>query len=156
MNKKTYSLIVLAAVLAGVYVVFFTNWFKPKTMLIACSPRVLRTAQNAATGTAPVRLYFSLGGNYYSLTDVKVVPLAKWETDKLTQPVWHLVSEEGSDDVNMFFYGQRIQGMDAADDGARPEPLKPDETYRIFITAGKVKGQMDFKGPETTGAGANP
>jgi hypothetical protein len=147
MNKKIYILITFAVVLAGVYVIYFTNWFKPKTMLISSSSRIIRTAQNTGAAAAPVRVYFSLGGDYYSLTDVKVVPLAKWETDKLTQPVWHLVSEEGSDDVNVFFYGQRIPGMDPAVGGTRPEPLKPGETYRIFVTAGKVKGHMDFKGP---------
>jgi hypothetical protein len=34
--------------------------------------------------------------------------------------------------------------MDSAVAGARPEPLQPGVNYRIFITAGKAKGQHDF------------
>lgn len=147
MNKKNYTLIAIAVVLAGVYVVYFTNWFKPKIMLISSTSRAIRTAQNTPAGTAPVRLFFDLGGNDYSLTDVKVVPLAEWQTDKLTQPVWHLVAEEGSDDVGQFYYGENISGMDPDVDGARPQPLKPGVKYRLFVAAGKVKGQLDFTAP---------
>jgi hypothetical protein len=80
----------------------------------------------------------------YEFTEVKVVPLAAFQADKLAQPVWHLVSDSGSDDVNQFIYGQTISGMDSAVAGARPEPLQPGVNYRIFITAGKAKGQHDF------------
>ena len=77
MNKKNYILIAIALVLAGVYVVYFTDWFQPKTMLkFHHTSRAIRTAQNTPAGTAPVRLFFDLGGDYYSLTEVKVVPLA--------------------------------------------------------------------------------
>jgi hypothetical protein len=88
-------------------------------------------------------LIFGLG-DYYSLTEIKVVPLAALQTDKLAQPVWHLVSDSGSDDVNLFSYGQRINGMDPAVEGARPDPLQPGVIYRLFVTAGKVRGQHDF------------
>jgi hypothetical protein len=35
--------------------------------------------------------------------------------------------------------------MDPAVAGSRPEPLQPDVTYRLFVAAGKVKGQLDFQ-----------
>jgi hypothetical protein len=144
MNKKIYTLIAIALVLAGVYAVFFTGWFQPKTMFISSTSRPVRTAQNTQAGPAPVLVYFNLGGDIFSLTDVKVVPLAELQTNKLAQPIWHLVSDEGSDDVDQFFYGEKIRGMDPAVGGAQPEPLQPGVMYRLFVAAGKVKGQFDF------------
>lgn len=140
MNKKNYALIAITLVLAGVYVIYFTDWFKPKTIQIVSTSRPLRTNQ---TGPATDRLIFGLNDTY-SLTEVKVVPLAELQTNKLAQPVWHLVSDSGSDDVNQFFYGEQIRGMDPALDGTRPEPLQPGITYRLFVAAGKARGQQDF------------
>jgi hypothetical protein len=34
--------------------------------------------------------------------------------------------------------------MDPAVEGARPDPLQPGVIYRLFVTAGKVRGQHDF------------
>ena len=34
--------------------------------------------------------------------------------------------------------------MSLADDNPQAEPLQPSVAYRIFITAGKIKGQLDF------------
>jgi hypothetical protein len=138
MSKKNYVLIAIALVLAGVYAVFFTDWFRTKTILISHTSRSMRAG--AATG----RIIFGLG-DYYSLTEIKVVPLAALQTNKLAQPVWHLVSNEGSDDVNHFIYGQKINGMEPAIEGARPEPLQPGVIYRLFVTAGKIRGQHDFQ-----------
>ena len=140
MNKKNLILIGIVLVLAGVYAVYFTDWFQPKTIHISQTSRPVRSAR---TGSAATQLIFGLG-DYYSLTEVKVVPLAALQTNKLTQPVWHLVSDSGSDDVNLFSYGQRINGMDPAVEGARPDPLQPGVIYRLFVTAGKVRGQHDF------------
>jgi hypothetical protein len=141
MNKKNFMLIGLVLVLAGVYATFFTDWFRPKTILIFHTPRPVRSARS---GPAATQLIFGLG-DYYSLTEIKVVPLAALQTDKLAQPVWHLVSDEGSDDVNKFSYGEKINGMDPAVEGARPEPLQPGVTYRLFVAAGKTRGQHDFQ-----------
>jgi hypothetical protein len=142
MNKKNFMLISLVLVLAGIYAVFFTDWFRTKTILISHTSRAVRS--NTRTGTLAGRVFFGLG-DYYSLTEVKVIPLATLQTNKLAQPIWHLVADEGSDDVNQFFYGEKIRGMDPAVAGSRPEPLQPGVTYRLFVSAGKVKGQHDFQ-----------
>jgi hypothetical protein len=153
MNKKNFILIAIALVLAGVYAVYFTDWFRTKTIHIAHTSRPVRSAR---TGSAATQLIFGLG-DYYSLTEVKVVPLAALQTNKLAQPVWHLVSDEGSDDVDHFIYGQKINGMDPAVADARPEPLQPGVTYRLFVAAGKVRGQQDFHlGPAPTSTTTNP
>jgi hypothetical protein len=138
MNKKNITLIVVALVLAGVYAVFFTDWFQPRIIQIS------HTSRPARTGAAANQITFGLGDDY-SLTEIKVVPLDASQTNKFAQPVWHLVSDEGSDDVNQFHYGENINGMDPAVAGALPEPLQPGVTYRLIVTAGRAKGQHDFQ-----------
>ena len=153
MNKKNFMLIGLVLVFAGVYVAFFTDLFQPKTILISHTSRPARFG--ARPGVASERVFFGLG-DYYSLTEIKVVPLAALQSDKLAQPVWHLVSDEGSDDVDHIVYGQKINGMDPAIAGARPEPLQPGVAYRIFAAAGKIKGQHDFHiGPAPANTATN-
>ena len=71
--------------------------------------------------------------------------IAALQTNKLAQPIWHLVSDSGSDDVNLFPYGQAINGMDLAVAGTEPGPLQPGVMYRLFVAAGKAKGQLDFQ-----------
>jgi len=141
MNKKNIILIGLVIVLAGIYAVFFTDWFKPKVIHISHTSRLARTGR---TGATAIPITFGLGEDY-SLTEVEVVPLAALQTNKLAQPVWHLVSDEGSDDVNQFSYGEKINGMDSAVAGSQPEPLQSGITYRLIVTAGKAKGQHDFQ-----------
>jgi hypothetical protein len=141
MNKKNFILIAIVLVMAGIYAIYFTDWFRPKTIQISHTSRPARTG--ARTGAVANPMIFGLG-DYYSLTEIKVIPLAALQTDKLAQPVWHLVSDSGSDDVDNFFYGQKINGMDPAVEGARPEPLQPGVTYRLFVAAGKARGQHDF------------
>jgi hypothetical protein len=153
MSKKSYILIAVALAFAGVYVVCFTGWFQPKVIKISDASRPIRSSR---TGAATDQVFFRLN-DYYSLTEVKVVPLAEFQTNKFALPVWHLVSDEGSDDVDQFFYGERIRGMDAAVSGVRPGPLQPGVTYRLFVAAGKIKGQIDFHlGPAPANPAANP
>jgi hypothetical protein len=141
MNKKFYLLSALALTLATVYVVYFTHWFRAKTIQISCASRPNRAVQTGAPGD---QLVFALD-DYYALTEIRVVPLAALQTNKYALPVWHLVSDEGSDDMKMFLYGGRIPGMDPAIDGSRPEPLQSGVTYRLFLAAGRAKGQIDFQ-----------
>ena len=141
MNKKSFILIAIALALAGVYVIYFTGWLRPRTIHISQTSRLVRFAR---TGAPTGRIFFSLG-DYYSLTEIKIVPLAALQTGKFAEPVWHLVSDKGSDDVRQFTYGQKINGMNPAVAGARPEPLQPGVTYRLVVAAGKVRGQHDFQ-----------
>ena len=98
---------------------------------------------NAATSQKP-RIVIEALNDYYELTEIKVVPLAAFQTNKLAQPVWHLVGDPSSDAINRFFYGDKLDGMAPAVEGSRPEPLQPGITYRIFITADSHKGSHDF------------
>ena len=141
MNKKSYILIAIAIALAVVYAVCFTGLFRQKIIQIAKTSRPVRSSRTGATAN---QVLFSLD-NDYSLTEVKVVPLAALQSTKLAQPVWHLVSADGSDDVKVFSYGENINGMDAAVEGSRPEPLQPGVMYHLTVAAGRAKGQLDFQ-----------
>jgi hypothetical protein len=141
MNKKNFMLIGFALVLAGVYVVYFTDWFRPKTIQISHTSRPVRSARSGAMAS---QLSFGLG-DYYELTEVKVVPLAALQTNQLAQPVWHLVSDSKSVPIKYFIYGQGIRGMKPEAPGVRPQPLLSNVTYRLFVQAGSLKGQHDIQ-----------
>jgi hypothetical protein len=137
MNKKIFLLVAVVLVLLGVYAVYFTSWFQPKLIQISHTSRPI-----GGRGGEP-RLMFGLG-NDYELTDVKVVSLAEWQTNKEAASLWHLVSD-GSDDINRFTYGEKISGMDPIVDGNRPQKLQPGVKYLLLVTAGKYKGQHEFQ-----------
>ncbi|HEY3761212.1 MAG TPA: hypothetical protein VGN23_05645 [Verrucomicrobiae bacterium] len=135
MNKKNYALIGLVLVLAAVYVVYFTDWFRSKPIIISHTSRPMgRTGHEA--------LLFSLGGDY-SVTEIEVVPLDEWQTNRLAQPLWH-VKGDGTDPVNHFAYGQRMDGLDPVVDGTHAESLQPGVKYRIFVSGDSRKGSHDF------------
>jgi hypothetical protein len=148
MNKKNLMLIGFTLVLAVVYAVYFTDWFRPKTIHISNTSRSVRAfrgfrGRGVQPSPATTELFFGLKDDY-ELTELKVVPLAALKTNKLAQPVWHLVGNPSSEPINVLVYGQNISGMNPAVAGSRAEPLQPGVTYRIFITDGKIKGQQDF------------
>jgi hypothetical protein len=144
-NKKQTWLIAALIVVAAVYVCFFTNWFKPKTIKIFDTSRhmIARARRNHGNEDLPYVL-FGMEGRF-KLTEIKVVPLASFQTNSATPPVWHLVSDSNSPPVQQFVYGQRIRGMKPAFSGAEPEDLETNVTYRLIILAGKVRGEHDFK-----------
>jgi hypothetical protein len=146
MTKKNWLMTIVLVVLASVYVFYFTDWFKPKIIHISSTSRAIRSRfQNAAAGNlAPVPVIFSLEPQS-KLTEIKVVPLAVWQTNQSVLPVWHLVASSNSMPVKTFVYGQPIRGLKPEVPGASAEPLRPDVTYRLFVTAGSAKGQHDFE-----------
>ncbi len=140
MTKKNLLLVLFAIALAVVYAVWFTDWFRPATVQIFHTNRDLR--RNARRGGLP-SLIFAV--NYpLRFTEVKVVPLAGYESNKDVLPLWHLVSDSNSVPVKAFSYGQLIRGMRPAIKGVRAEPLETNVTYRLLVTAGKIKGEHDF------------
>ncbi len=142
MTKNNSLLVAVAVALAAIYVVFFTNWFRPETVQIFHTNRSPRFRSQSAE--AMPGLIFGLN-RQLKLTDVKVVTLAAFQTNKNILPVWHLVSDSNSVPVKSFFYGQRIRGLKPAVAGTRPQPLETNVAYRLFVKAGKVKGEHDFE-----------
>jgi hypothetical protein len=146
MTKKNWLMTIVLVVLASVYVFYFTDWFKPKIIHISSTSRAIRSRfrNAAASNLAPVPVIFSLEPQS-KLTEIKVVPLAAWQANQGVLPVWHLVASSNSMPVKMFVYGQHIRGLKPEVPGASAEPLQPDVTYRLFVSAGSAKGQHDFE-----------
>jgi hypothetical protein len=142
MTKKNWALILIALALAVVYAIYFTDWFKPKTIQIVHTSRTLRPRSMQAN--AQPNLIFGLN-RAYRLTEIKVVPLAEFQTNPNALPLWHLVSSSNSAPVKIFGYGQKIRGMNSAVPGAHPQPLESNIVYRLLLTAGKFTGQHDFE-----------
>ncbi|HEX3855676.1 MAG TPA: hypothetical protein VHY30_00070 [Verrucomicrobiae bacterium] len=146
MTKKNWLMMIVLIALAGVYVFYFTDWFKPKIIHISHTSRAIRMRfrnNNAKTSTT-VPITFSLEPQC-KLTEIKVVLLAAWQTNQNVMPVWHLIADTNSTPIKIFVYGQRIRGLKPEVAGAHAEPLQPDVTYRLFVTAGKARGQHDFE-----------
>jgi hypothetical protein len=130
MNKKNWILISIVILLGAVYIIHFSNWFKPKVMAIA---------HNGRFG----QINFTLGDSF-KLTSIKVVSVSALESNKYALPMWELKSDSNSVPVKLFAYGGRIRGMKPAIENTRPEPLVAGTTYRIFVEAGSLKAQHDF------------
>jgi hypothetical protein len=147
MTKKNWLLISIMLALGGVYVFYFTDWFKPKIIHISShNARVTRAARaNANADSTAAGVIFKLG-RPYKLTDLKVVALDEWQTNKNCLPLWHLVADTNSAPITKpFNYGQKIPGMKPEVAGARAQPLQPGVEYRMFVTDGSYQGQHDFQ-----------
>ncbi len=140
MNKKTWVLVAVAIVLGIVYVIHFSNWFKPKVLFVSHDERF-------------GRINFILG-NSYQLTALKVVSVSALSSNKYALPVWELKSDSNSVPIKVFSYGERVRGMKPIVSNARPDPLVAGEAYRIFIEAGASKAQHDFT-PSANPPGGN-
>jgi hypothetical protein len=143
MTKKNWMLAALAVVLAVVYVIYFTDWFRPKTVTIFSAYRDLGVRAAREQGALSALRFSS--NRELRLTEIKVVSCADLATNKNAFALWHLISESNSVPIKWFFYGQRIGGMHPAIKGIHPHLLETNVTYRIFVTAGKITGQHDFK-----------
>ena len=155
MTKQKWILIVTALLLACIYFYYFTGWFKPKIIQISYTKRY-QPSRNPSRRPFPLIL-FGFSGLRYELSEIKVVPLAAWQTNQAVMPVWHLVSRSRSEPVEFFAYGGNLPNMEPAVAGARAEPLATNVVYRLFVRAGSYKGQCDFEpGGRPPPASPNP
>jgi len=143
MTRKTVVLLCLAAALAASYVWFFTDWFAAPRIQIYASPRAMRMMQRSAE---VYQVSFALDGKY-QLTSVKVVEAAAYATNKQVAPIWHLVAASNAIPCKGFLYGRPIPGLKPASPNARPKPLRSEVAYRLFVEAGRAKGEIDFRAP---------
>ena len=141
-TQKELALAVLAILLLAAYLIFFTDWFKTKSIHVSHTLRHTPQADRMARNTGAV-ITFGLDQRI-RLNEIKVLALAEWQTNRHAMPLWHLVSDSNSAPVRTFIYGQNLRGMHPAIPGARARPLDTNETYRLLITAGKIQGQHDF------------
>ena len=139
-----------AILLAGIYVCFFTGWFRPHTIHVfhVARPQLkARIGARVAAGSPNTAIVTFGFDTRYQLTEIKVVRLSEWQTNHFAQPLWHLISDSNSVPVKTFPYGVALRGMKPAVAGMWPQPLEPNVTYRLFVSAGSVKGQHDFSAP---------
>lgn len=163
MTKRNWVLVLVALALVGVYAFYFTDWFKPKiihvTSINARVTRIRRLPRNngsflsrlvnlANTGaddSTTVPVIFKLG-KPYKLTELKVVDLDEWQTNKNCLPLWHLIASTNSvAQAGPFYYGNYITGMKSVIPDEHAQPLQPGVKYRIFVTDGSAKGEHDFQ-----------
>jgi hypothetical protein len=145
MTRKELALVLLAAALAAVYIVFFTDLFAKKSIQIV---RVISTGRPSAIPrdhdspqVYPVAFQFN---GKYPLKSVKVVNAAEFATNKYALPLWHMVSDSNSPPQISILYGTRIPGMKPAIPRSRPKPLEAGVNYLLFIDTGKLKAQTNF------------
>ena len=143
MTKRKWVLIAIALLLAFIYIYHFTGWFKPKIIQVSYTERSF-SSRGLSRSSLPAIL-FGFGGQAYQLSEIKVVPLAAWQTNQAVAPVWELISSSRSAPVEFFRYGENVPGMNPPVPGARPEPLETNVTYRLLVRAGSYKGQCDFQ-----------
>ena len=139
MRKNNIFWFGLLLVVGGIYIHYFTHWFENREIAIIAS---FRPSRRPGETVPPV--FFTLNDNY-KLSSVKVIPLEDGKFNPRAAPVWHLVSDSYWGRTRAFFYGQPIQGMKPALEGARPEPLRPGMVYRLIVSAGGSTGHKDFK-----------
>ena len=158
MTKKDIVLCGIVAVLGGVYVIYFADWFRPKVIRIEHSARTLREAWSGGgrradqPGRQVASVTFAFHQNY-RLTSVKVVPVAELETNKYAHPLWELVSKSGSSPVKGVSYDTPIAGMESASPALDTTPLEPGVQYRLLVEAGSTKGTDDFSISASGGEG---
>ena len=141
MNKRSLFFVVTAVVLFAVYAANFTDWFKSKSIRISYRGTPSSGARNASV----IPVTFMLNEEY-KLTSIKVFTAEELRQRKYPRPIWHLVSITNPVPVTDFQYGGTVKGMRLADAKAGPEPLKPDETYKVVVEAGKkLRGEREFK-----------
>lgn len=140
MFSKQSVLIALAVLLAGCYVYFFTDWInRPRIQIIAQT----RPIQPRGPSAKVFPVSFLLDGQY-RLSSVKVVLLSAYQTNRYVPPLWHLVAATNTPTLEGFLYGQRLPGMRPKLTNDRPHQLDPNTTYRLFVEAGRARGQIDF------------
>src|SRR5436190_21006474 len=99
-SKKEMFLIALVVIMAFLYLGFFTDWFRRKTIRIESTVRSLREAWGPEGRADPGgkqsgNVTFSLHKEY-RLTSVQVVPAAEGKTNHFAHALWSLTSKKGS------------------------------------------------------------
>lgn len=137
-TRKELLLVAFVAVLVGVYVCFFTDWFKPKTIHIEHNVRPM-----GGRGPRPVYVVSFALDREYKLTSVKVVA-ANDATNAAGFALWHVATDAKSPTTKGFIYGGDIPGLKPFVSGSQPAPLEPNIVYRLVVEAGRIKGEHDF------------
>ncbi len=147
-SRKELCLVAFVIILLGVYVVYFTDWFKTVPIHIEHSVRPYVSSRRMPGAAADgeqlaYSITFALGQDY-QLTSVKVVSAAAFAADPNARALWHLVGDSKSAPTSGFAYGQPIAGMKSFVAGSVAQPLAAGTPYHVIVQAGRLKGEHDF------------
>ncbi len=145
MTKQSIVLITVAVLLAGVYVAFFTDWFvKPQIQIL---PQIRPPQRNARVlpGDIPVYPVTFAFDRKYQFTEIRVVSVDDEKTNKYPHALWHLISDSNSIPMKALMYGAKVRGMKPKVPRADAEQLEPGVSYRLYLTAGKARGDVKFQ-----------
>jgi hypothetical protein len=136
MNK---FLAAIALLLAALYAVYFTDWFKRENIRIMS--KSFPDPRNKDTNSVePI--------NFYIVPKTKVksigVIAADDATNRAPHYLWRMVAVSNAVAVDDFPYGAGIKGMRPFIPSQDPEPLRPRTHYRLRIETDKVKAEKDF------------
>jgi len=155
MQNRSTLLIVIAVVLAALYISYFTDWFRRPTIQIIVQHRIVPQRPNAARdqGEEPVYPVSFAFDNKYEFTSLKVVAAKEAETQKFPTALWDLVALTNSRPTKTIVYGVTPPGMRPRVEDTQPQPLQPDVTYLLLVEAGAMNGSTNFvpKRAATTG-----
>jgi hypothetical protein len=142
MKNQTKFLIFVAVILGATYAYRFTDWFGEKKIQIKYK---VITGRSGAKSSAADPVAFYLVDKEYGLTSIKVISVDEAATNKYPHALWHLISDSNSIPVADFMYGGAVAGMKSKVAGLLAEPLHKNGNYKIFVEAGKLKGERDFQ-----------
>ncbi|HTD65412.1 MAG TPA: hypothetical protein VK846_02640 [Candidatus Limnocylindria bacterium] len=145
MTKQSLVLIAVAVVLAAVYAVAFTDWFEKPRIQILPQIRPPLRGSRVPVGDVPVYPVTFAFDKKYQFTEIKVVAVDDEKTNKFPHAVWHMISDSNSAPTKAVVYGGRLSGMKPHIPRAMPEPLQPDVSYHLYLSAGKAKGDVKFQ-----------
>lgn len=140
-NSRTVKLVAVTAILATVYLVFFSGALQKNEMVFVHRFNAERN-----------QLVFNLGARY-EIRKIEFVTVQ--ENGKPGEVLWGLEPgvpenvqrEETLAPLNTFQYGRRVRGMKPTTEG-RPPQLTPGTPYRLLVVAKGVRGEYDFSLPE--------
>ena len=152
-KTKVFLVVAFLMVVAGLYFYMYRDAFQKPVIQIfhTFRPRSMAVRRRGAATPAPNQgnsIIFGMGREY-KITGLRVVPLEEFKTNKYAHPIWELTTKSNSVPTRAFSYGQNIQGMEPPVKGAKPDPLVTNVEYRLFLEAGKLKGEHDFVLSET-------
>ena len=86
MEKNNWLLIAAAVLMTAAYVVFFSDWFQPRSVRIFHTNRNPRPRPRLAQEVSLPNLMFGLN-RQFKLTEIEVVPLAEYQSNQKTLPL---------------------------------------------------------------------
>jgi hypothetical protein len=146
-NKAILSATIILA-LAALYLYEYKDAILGRPIQISHTMRLrlamaARRRPSSLSPDAPLIPTFTLG-NDYRLTALKLFRLDEFKARGYARPLWELVADSKSYPTRVFLYGRGIPGMHPKVADEEPEPLVTNVTYRLVVTAGRLKGEHDF------------